>query len=124
MGTSPQPSTDESPFTLDRTYMAATRTLLAVVRTGAVIAGGGTLVTQLLVKGWPRWVVVAISSAFVVLGYALIWSALKRGRKLRERLERVDEEQSFLFPHRQVTAVTVALQVLIATVVVLYLISQ
>ncbi len=106
---------------LDTTYMAATRTLLALVRTGAGIAGGGALVTKLLVQGWPHWVVITLSSAFVVLGYWMMWSALKKGRQLRARAERAEE--AFLFSHRQFMIMTVSLQLLIAAVVVLYVIG-
>ncbi|MGZ3459760.1 MAG: DUF202 domain-containing protein [Archangium sp.] len=122
MSNSSQPSTgNSSQRELDNTHMAATRTLLALVRTGAAVSGGGALVTDLLVKGWPRWVVLTLSSAFVVLGYALMWSALKKSRKLRARLEREQAGEAFLFPLRAVTIWTVALQILIATVLVLYL---
>lgn len=110
--------------TLDNTYMAATRTLLALVRTGAAISGGGALVTKLLVSEWPRWVVVALSSGFVLLGYWMMWLALKRGRQMRARFGREQTEEGFLFPVREVTLMTVALQVLIATVVVLFLIGR
>ncbi|PTL78121.1 DUF202 domain-containing protein [Vitiosangium sp. GDMCC 1.1324] len=119
-----QPSTDNSfQLTLDNTHMSATRTLLSLVRTGAAIAGGGALVTDLLVKGWPRWVVVMLASAFVILGYSLMWSALKTGRKLRMRLERQQASEAFLIPLRGVTVWTVTLQLLIVTVLVLYLIG-
>ncbi len=122
MNNSSQLSTgNASQFTLDNTHMAATRTLLALLRTGAAISGGGALVTELLVKGWPRWVVVMLSSAFVILGYALMWSALKTGRKLRVRLDREQVGEAFLFPLREVTVWTVILQILIATVLVLYI---
>ncbi|MBZ4420194.1 DUF202 domain-containing protein [Myxococcus sp. RHSTA-1-4] len=124
MNTSSPPSTEKpSHLTLENTHMAATRTLLALVRTGAAIAGGGALVTDLLVKGWPRWVVVTLSSAFVVLGYTLMWSALKKGRKLRARLERERPGEEFLFPLREVTVGTVTLQLLIAAVLVLYILG-
>lgn len=109
---------------LETNYMAATRTLLALVRTGGAIAGGGALVTDLLVKGWPQWVVVTISAGFVILGYSLMWSALKRSRLLRARFEIDHVGEEFLFSHRQITIVTVALQLLLAAVVVLYLISR
>ena len=113
---------ESSELTLENTHMAATRTLLSLVRTGASIAGGGALVTQLLVKEWPRWIVVTLSSAFVILGYSLMWSALKQGRRLRARVEHEKAGEAFLVPLREVTAWTVALQLLIATVLVLYLI--
>ncbi|MFY0567232.1 DUF202 domain-containing protein [Archangium lansingense] len=124
MDTSSQPSTDKpSQFTLENTHMAATRTLLAMVRTGAAISGGGALVTELLVKGWPRWVVLTLSSSFVILGYALMWSALKKGRQLRVRLEREQTGEGFLLPLGEVTIWTATLQILIATVLVLYLLG-
>lgn len=124
MNASSQPSSNESSqLELENTHMAATRTLLSMVRTGAAIAGGGALVTDLLVKGWPRWVVVVLSSAFVILGYALMWSALKTGRRLRRQIQREQRGEAFLFPLREVTFGTVALQLLIATVLVLYIVG-
>jgi uncharacterized protein DUF202 len=124
MNNSSQLSTgNASQFTLDNTHMAATRTLLALLRTGAAISGGGALVTELLVKGWPRWVVVMLSSAFVILGYALMWSAVKTGRQLRVRLAHEQVGEAFLFPLRAVTVWTVILQILIATVLVLYILG-
>jgi hypothetical protein len=36
--------------------------LLVDVLVGSL--GGGALVTKLLVKGWPHWVVIVLSSAF------------------------------------------------------------
>jgi hypothetical protein len=115
MSTSSQTSSNEpSHLELENTHMAATRTLLSMVRTGAAIAGGGALVTDLLV---------ALSSAFVVLGYALMWSALKTGRRLRAQLHREQSAEAFLFPLQAVTFGTVALQILIATVLVLYIVG-
>jgi hypothetical protein len=121
MSNSSQPPSDESSrLALDNTHMAATRTLFSLVRTGAGIAGGGALVTDLLIKGWPRWVVLTLSSAFVVLGYSLMWSALKTGRHLRAQVEDKQHGEAFLFPLRKVTVWTLSLQFLIATVLVLY----
>ncbi|NMO13383.1 hypothetical protein HPC49_08575 [Pyxidicoccus fallax] len=116
-----QPPADESSrLALDNNHMAATRTLFSLVRTGAAIAGGGALVTDLLIKTWPRWVVLSISSAFVVLGYALMWSALKTGRRLRAQVEFKQAGEAFLFPLRKVTVWTLSLQFLILMVLVLY----
>jgi hypothetical protein len=126
MDASSEPSTgDASPphkLELDATYMAATRTLFAMVRTGAIVAGGGIAVTDLLVEEWPRWVVVTLSSAFSVLGCWLMWAALKKGRQLRTWFEVTGKE--VLFPHWQFMAMTLTLQVLILTVLVLYLLGQ
>jgi hypothetical protein len=102
--------------------MAAVRTLLSLVRTGAVISGGGALVTELLVRAWPRWVVGLLSSAFVLVGYWLMWSAIRTAMALRTQIERERPGQGFLYPHRQVVAVTLVLQILIAIAVALYLI--
>ena len=109
---------------LQTTYMAATRTLLAMVRTGAAISGGGAVVTNLLVKGWPRWVAVTLASAFVVLGYWLMWAALKEGRKLRAKLEAEMGQRGQLFSHRDATFFTVSLQLLLATVLALFLLRH
>lgn len=124
MGASSQPSTGASApdsVDLDPTFLAATRTLFAMLRTGSVVAGGGALVTKLLAEGWSRWVVAALSSAFVALGYWIMWAALRKGRILRARYEALGKEG--LFSHRQFTVMTVALQVLIATVLGLYLLT-
>lgn len=117
---SPSPPDESSRLALDNTHMAATRTLFSLVRTGAGIAGGGALVTDLLIKGSPRWVVLTLSSAFVVLGYSLMWSALKTGRRLRAQVEHKQHGEAFLFPLRKVTVWTLSLQFLILTVLVLY----
>ncbi|MGC4113270.1 MAG: hypothetical protein QM765_01050 [Myxococcales bacterium] len=117
---SPEPATVQAD--LDKTYLAATRTLFALLRTGSVIAGGGALATSLLVKGWPRWVVVLLSSGFVLLGYWMMWSALKKGRQLRARLALSGRET--LFADWQFALMTIALQLLILAVVVLYLVSH
>jgi hypothetical protein len=109
---------------LETHYLAAIRTLLAAVRTGGSIAGGGALVTNLLVKGWPHWIVVALSSAFVILGYSLMWSAMARTRELRAQFERESGGKAFLYPHRGIIFTTVVLQVLIAIVLALYLIRR
>jgi hypothetical protein len=53
----------------------------------------------------------------------VLWSALKTGRRLRMRLEREQTGEAFLVPLRVVTVWTVFLQILIATVLVLYLIG-
>jgi uncharacterized membrane protein YidH (DUF202 family) len=108
-------------LTLENTYMAATRTLLSLLRTGSAIAGGGPLVTKLLVNGWPSWVAATLSAAFVIVGYSLMWSALKKSRQLRARIESERASRAFFFPLRAVTVITGALQLLIATVVVLFL---
>jgi hypothetical protein len=120
MGSSSQPS--PAAPELDATYMAATRTLFAMLRTGSAVAGGGALVTKLLVTGWPSWLVTALSAAFVLLGYWIMWAALRRGRQLRKHLEITGREA--LFSHRQFALMTLALQALIAIVVVLFLLAQ
>lgn len=106
---------------LDSTQMAATRTLLALVRTGAAIAGGGPLVIKLLVNGYPRWVAMTLSSAFVVLGYWLIWMATRRGRRLRRLIAQERPGVAYLFPAWEVGTVTIGLQALIVVVLVLFL---
>ena len=79
--------------------------------------------TDLLVKGWPRWVAVSLSSGFLVLGSMVMWAAVKKGRELRKRLAREHPELQFLFPLREVTIGTAVLQVLIATVLLLYVLQ-
>ena len=66
--------------------------------------------------------VIALSAAFVVLGYWMMWSALKKSRLLRNLFETAGREP--LFTHRQFLVMTFALQVLIVTVVGLYLLAR
>lgn len=117
------PSADTTQLAHDRTHLAATRTLMALVRTGSVIAGGGALATDLLVKAWPRWVVLLLSTGFILLGYWMMWSAVRKAKKLRARLTHEHVTDSFLVSHRQFVTMTVLLQLLIAAVVVLYLVG-
>jgi len=120
---SPPPSAASTHGSLERTHLAATRTLLALVRTGSVIAGGGALATDLLVKNWPRWVVLLLSTGFILLGYWMMWAAVRRAKKLRARLTHDPQTDGFLVTHGQFVTMTVALQILIAAVVVLYLLG-
>ncbi len=120
-----QPPRSESElFALERTHMASVRTLLALIRTGSVIAGGGSLATEILVKEWPRWVAVVITAAFVLLGYGMMWSAVAMGRKLRARLPPGGLPDVPMLSHFQFVVMTVSLQVLIALVVVLSFIGR
>jgi len=120
---SPAPSADPTQLALDRTHLAATRTQLALIRTGSVIAGGGALATDLLVKAWPRWVVLLLSSGFILLGYWMMWAAVRKAKKLRARLTHEHRSDSFLVSHGQFVTMTIVLQLLIATVVVLFLLG-
>lgn len=122
MGSSSRPpGADTTQLALDRTHLAATRTLMALVRTGSVIAGGGALATDLLVKAWPRWVVVLLSTGFILLGYWMMWAAVRKAKRLRARLTHEPQAEGFLVSHGQFVTMTVLLQLLIASVVVLYL---
>lgn len=118
---SPPPSADSTHSSLERTHLAASRTLLALIRTGSVIAGGGALATDLLVKTWPRWVVLVLSTGFILLGYWMMWVAVRKAKKLRARLTHDPQTDGFLVTHVQFVLMTVILQILIALVVVLYL---
>lgn len=113
------PRSESDQLALERTHMASSRTLLALIRTGSVIAGGGSLATEILVKAWPRWVVVVISAGFVFLGYGMMWSAVAMGKRLRARLPRGGLPDVPMLSHVQFVIMTVSLQVLIAVVVVL-----
>jgi uncharacterized membrane protein YidH (DUF202 family) len=113
------PRTSPHGLDLDPNYLAATRTLLAILRTGAAIASAGVVVPRLLVWRWPEWVIVALSSGFVLLGYATMWMTLRRSRELRAHAQRLGVRP--IFTHRQFTALTLLLQALIGAAIVLYL---
>ena len=63
------PNNDQSPQDLaqqrtgwayERTQMAAIRTYFALLRTGLAIAGGGAIITGILARGWPEWVIALV----------------------------------------------------------------
>jgi uncharacterized membrane protein YidH (DUF202 family) len=102
-------------------YLAETRTMLAALRTGFTIASGGAIVTLLLHR-WPDWVVVVLSTAFVLIGFTLVWAALRRHQVLRARARaegREVEQPAWLY-----MPMSVALQVLIVVVLVLYVLRR
>jgi|GEM_PF-4093174 len=104
--------------------MASARTLLALIRTGSVIAGGGALATEILVKAWPRWMLVLISGGFILLGYWMMWSAVSQGKKLRSRMPPGGLPDVPMISQAQFVAMTVGLQILISVVIVLSFIGR
>lgn len=66
-------------------YLAETRTLLAGLRTGFSISGVGGLASQALLRKWPEWVAVLLSTPFVLIGCIPMWVAVNRQRVLRKR---------------------------------------
>ena len=56
----------------ERTRMASTRTFMALLRTGLAIAGGGTLITALLVRNYPDWLVATLSGIFIIVGFPIM----------------------------------------------------
>ena len=116
-----QPPPSAYDLAVERTLLAVSRTVLALVRTGLSIAAGGAVATALLVKHWPQWAATLLHGAFVLLGYSLMWGALSRYRDLERRM--ATAEHPLHFSYRQLVAFTVALQAVLAAVLVLYLLS-
>lgn len=106
-----------------RTYLAAERTLFAVIRTGLSIAGGGSLVTTLLGDEWPAWVQVPLVTAFLITGYTIALLGLRRYRTVTTTLQRASESGADMIPARRVTVLLVVLQIAIVVVVILFLVG-
>src|SRR5689334_17806243 len=106
----------------DDLYLAETRTLLALLRTGFAVAGGGAVASQFLLARWPDWVTVLMTLPFVAIGYAMSWSAVNRHRQLRKRARLAGRElhqPSWLY-----VPLTITLQVVIVAVLVLYIVRR
>jgi uncharacterized membrane protein YidH (DUF202 family) len=123
VGGEPKEKSSPSAYDLavERTLLAASRTVYAVVRTGLSIAAGGAVATTLLVQRWPHWVAGLLHGAFVVIGYSLMWGALSRYRALDRRM--TAKGYPLQISTRQLTLLTVALQLVLLAVLVLYLLS-
>ena len=76
----------------ERTQLSSTRTFFALLRTGFAIAGVGTLVTSILARSYPEWVVAGVASIFILVGFGIIIGALRR---YHERSEVLDERSEF-----------------------------
>lgn len=82
---------DSQELALQRTSLAAERTLFAVLRTGLSIAGGGGVIVSLLGDQWPEWVEwvkVPLAAVFLVAGYGLVFQGLDRYRSIARQVRR------------------------------------
>ncbi len=104
----------------ERTQMSAVRTYFSLLRTGLAIAGGGTLVVSLLDKSWPAWIVWILSAAFVVMGFMIMLSGLQEYSQIVKKLH-VDGEPDSIISTKRLVTMTIALQVVTAVVLVLFL---
>lgn len=107
-----------------RTFLAAERTLFAFLRTGLAIAGGGSLVITLLGDAWPYWFQVPLVAVFLAVGYGIALAGLRRYRSVAVELERRKGPQHpRTISHRTIAVATVALQIAITIVVILFLLE-
>ena len=109
-------------FALERTRMAVTRTFFALLRTGIAIAGGGALVTAILGRGWPDWVVGLLAGVFVTIGFAIMVVALHGYNDMAGRFADEESDFNFISP-KLLIALTVALQIATLAVLVLFLVG-
>ena len=114
-----QPAETRTDFALEHTHMAATRTFLALLRTGIAIAGVGTLVTTILAKAWPEWVVGFLSGVFILIGFSIMIAGLQRYIVIAKTVA-VDEAITIILP-RVLIVLTVILQAATLTVLILFL---
>lgn len=106
-----------------RTYLAAERTLFAILRTGLSIAAGGSLVITLLGDDWPKWVQAPLVAAFLIAGYSMALLGLRRYRSIVERAEQTRGTSLDMLSSRAMWMLTISLQVAITVVVVLFLVG-
>ena len=106
-----------------RTFLAAERTLFAVLRTGLAIAAGGGVIISLLGESWPPWVQVPLAAAFMIVGYFMVLHGLRRYRGIAKHVSRESGERLEIMPPRTMTALTWVLQAAITVVVILFLIG-
>ena len=109
-------------FALERTHMAATRTYFALLRTGMAIAGGGALVTSILVDGWPEWVVGLLSGVFILVGFIIMIAGLQKYIFIAKTVA-VDDQINIISP-KLFIGLTVILQVATLSVLVLFLLGD
>ena len=115
---------DEDPSThlaFDRTWLASERTLFALIRTGFVIAGGGTLITALLGNAWPKWLTAIPAAIFVTIGFTIIIVGLNRYRHMARKYH-IDEEMNPI-PTRLMVLLAIIMQVTLIAVMVFYLLE-
>jgi uncharacterized membrane protein YidH (DUF202 family) len=94
---------------LERTRMAGEQTLFSLIRTGFAIAGGGLLITNLLVgEDLIGQLPELISVIFVIIGFILILIGLHRYRQIARKIEEHDGIDPI--PSRFVTVIIVLLQ--------------
>lgn len=121
MTSSQELAQERTDWAYERTHMAATRTFFALLRTGLAIAGGGTLVTSLLVYGWPDWVVGLLSATFIIVGFTIMLGSLHRYQILARRLAVKSEVEPI--PIRLVVAMIIVLQLATIAVLILFLLG-
>ena len=104
-----------------RTYLAADRTFLAVLRTGLSISGGGSLVITLLGDAWPKWVQIPLVAVFLIIGYSIALLGLRRYRQVERAAHHRRDPDARFTSSAVMTAITVALHLVMTIVVVLFL---
>ncbi|MGI9641305.1 MAG: YidH family protein [Acidimicrobiia bacterium] len=117
------PSHDTGELALQRTSLAAERTLFAVLRTGLAIAAGGSVIVSLLGDEWPDWVQIPLAAVFLVTGYGLVFQGLDRYRSIARQVKRHGRSGYEIVSPRSMTAVAWALEIAIAIVVILFLLG-
>ena len=105
----------------ERTQMAAIRTYFALLRTGLAIAGGGALVTSILARGWPDWVIWSLASVFVVVGFGIMILGLRNYHHITRQLAIEDETTAVSIGW--LVALTVILLLATVAALILFLLS-
>ena len=105
----------------ERTQMAAIRTYFALLRTGLAIAGGGAIITSILARDYPDWVIWLLASVFVVVGFGIMILGLRNYHKITQQM--AIEDQATAVSIRWLVALTVILLLATTTALILFLLS-
>ena len=114
-------SRQRTAWSRERTQLSIERTFLSLFRTGMAIAGGGALITSILTRGYPDWIVATIASIFVVVGFGIMIVVLQRYVSYTKELE--DEARITNFRPRTLVVATLLLQGALVAALVLFLLS-
>ena len=82
----------------------------------AAIAAGGALVTSILARGYPDWMVGSLSGIFIIVGFTMMFVGVRRYNQI---IQSFGGEQPY--PMWLLILMTILLQAAIIVVLILFL---